>query len=256
MLSGTTVALLIPARDEAAALDLVLASVPRWIDTVLVVDNGSIDQTASVARAHGARVVAEPVPGYGRACLAGLAELRRRPPEVVAFADADGSDDLSRLADVVESVAAGSADLALGRRVPVDRGAMSPQQRLGNRLATRLIRLLWGHAYRDLGPMRAISWRSLERLEMNDRGFGWTVQMQVRAITRSLRVREVDTPYRARLAGRSKISRTVSGSVHAGVTILGVIAREALRDRPRVRAVEPVAWPREPGGKERAAAPQ
>lgn len=219
-------ALVIPARNEEAALPGVLARLPAGIGRVVVVDNGSTDATAQVAASFGALVVHEPVPGYGRACLAGLAALHNNPPAVVAFVDADGSDDLSLFPQLLAPVLAGEADFILGRRVPVEDGALSFQQRFGHLLATSLIRLFWGHRYRDLGPMRVIRWDALERLAMRDLAFGWTVEMQVRAVRHGLQIGEVDVPYRRRSAGVSKISRTISGAVKAGCTILWVIARE------------------------------
>jgi hypothetical protein len=199
---------------------------------VLVVDNGSTDATANLARRAGAEVVYEPAPGYGAACLAGLAVLREDPPAVVAFADADGSDGVENLPLLLDMLGEGRHDLALAWRIPENSEALSVQQRFGNWLATRLIRMLWGHAYGDLGPLRAITWESLERLNMSDRTFGWTVEMQIRALKAGLRVVELPLPYRTRIAGRSKISRTLSGVMRAGWKILWVIGREALRGRP------------------------
>ena len=224
------IALIIPARNEELSLPGVLAKVPKEITRLLVVDNGSSDRTAQVAARYGAQVVTEPVPGYGRACLAGLAVLRDDPPDLVAFVDADGSDDPSRLSELIAQVVQGGQDLALGRRIPATGAALSFQQRFGHMLATGLIRLIWQHRYYDLGPMRVITWAALERLGMTDRAFGWTVEMQVRAIKRGLRVREIDVPYFERSAGNSKISRTLSGTFKAGSTILWVIGRELLRD--------------------------
>ena len=222
------IALIIPARNEELSLPGVLRNVPHEIKRVVVVDNGSTDATAQVAAEFGARVVTEPVAGYGRACLAGLASLRDDPPDIVAFVDADGSDELSRLADLIAPVAAGEQDLVLGRRVPVVSAALSFQQRFGHLLATGLIRLFWKYGFRDLGPMRVISWTALEHLHMTDQAFGWTVEMQVRAIKHGLRIREIDVPYHQRTAGKSKISRTITGTVKAGSTILWVIGREVV----------------------------
>jgi len=226
MFNSRSIALIIPARNEELSLPGVLRNVPREITRVVVVDNGSTDATAQVAAEYGARVVTEPVAGYGRACLAGLAFLRNDPPEIVAFVDADGSDELSLMTDLIAPVAAGEADLVLGRRIPVVAAALSFQQRFGHFLATGLIRLFWKHRFRDLGPMRVIRWAELEQLAMTDQAFGWTVEMQVRAIKHRLRLREIDVPYHRRTAGKSKISRTITGTVKAGSTILWVIGRE------------------------------
>jgi glycosyltransferase involved in cell wall biosynthesis len=229
MYGGKTISLILPARNEAPALGAVLNQVPPEVDRVLVVDNGSTDGTAQAAEAFGAEVVQEPDPGYGRACLAGLAALKEDPPDMVAFADADGSDDLSHLKHLFHLVAEGHCDLALSRRMPEHENALSLPQRFGNRLATRLIYLFWGHRYHDLGPMRAISWKALKRLNMRDRNFGWTLEMQIRALKRGLRVKEVPTPYRRRIAGRSKVSGNVRGVLKAGVKFFWVIGREALQ---------------------------
>lgn len=233
------IALIIPARNEELSLPGVLGNVPRGIKRVVVVDNGSTDRTAEVAALGGARVVAEPVAGYGRACLAGLAYLRNDPPDIVAFVDADGSDELSRLPNLIAPVADREEDLVLGRRIPSVAAALSFQQRFGHLLATGLIRLIWKHRFRDLGPMRVISWAALNRLHMADKAFGWTVEMQVRALRHGLRIREIDVPYYKRTAGKSKISRTITGTVKAGSTILWVIVREmahGLREKRGLKA--------------------
>ncbi|MDF1555595.1 MAG: glycosyltransferase family 2 protein [Deferrisomatales bacterium] len=250
-----SVTLLLPARNEAQSLPVVLSRVPKSIGQVLVVDNGSTDRTAAVARANGAEVVTESVPGYGQACLAGLARLADAPPAFVAFADADGSDGVQNLETLLAPLLAGDADLVLARRIPETSGALSPQQRFGNWLATRLIRLFWGYAYQDLGPMRALSWPALQRLEMRDRDFGWTVEMQIRALKVGLRVREVPLPYYARIAGTSKISRTGWGIVRAGSKILWVIGKEMWLGRTApvlqpgsLRSAAHVAHPPSDGG--------
>jgi glycosyltransferase involved in cell wall biosynthesis len=231
-----------PARNEALSLPSVLRSVPREMDRVIVADNGSTDNTAQIARAAGAQVVAEPRPGYGRACLAALAAMEISPPDIVAFADADGSDDLSRLPELIDPLTTGEADFTLERRIPVEANALSLQQRLGNWLATRLVRFLWGYAYQDLGPMRAITWSALRRLDMNDPNYGWTIEMQVRALQHGLRVMELPVPYRSRKAGRSKVSGTITGSLRAGAKILSIIGHEALRER-RLLSKKTIARP-------------
>lgn len=223
------VALIIPARNEELSLPTVLARVPAPVTRVVVVDNGSTDATAAVARSCGAQVVHEPVAGYGRACLAGISALTHDPPALVAFADADGSDGVENLAVLLQPILAGEADLSLALRVPDGGGALTPQQRFGNRLATRLIRFIWGHDYGDLGPMRVVTWQALLELGMEDLDFGWTVEMQIRAVKAGLRIRETPLPYHPRLAGESKISRTLSGVVRAGAKILWVIGRELWR---------------------------
>jgi glycosyltransferase involved in cell wall biosynthesis len=228
MYSGYTIALLLPARNEELALPPVLRSIPPEIDCTLVVDNGSIDNTAAVARKHGAIVISEKKPGYGNACLAGIEALKQMPPEIIAFADADGSDDVSRLRELLDPLVNEHADFALEKRVPVTREALSFQQRFGNRLATSLMRLFWVSDYEDLGPMRVMKWETFQGLNMRDRDFGWTIEMQIKAVRSGLRIKEVPLPYRKRSAGKSKISRTVSGTLRAGIKIIWVILREAL----------------------------
>ena len=227
MRHGQVVKVVIPALDEAASIGRVLADLPAWVDQVVVGDNGSSDATAAVAREAGATVVHEPRRGYGRACLAALAEAGEC--DVVVFLDADYSDHPEELDRVVESILDGRADLvigsrALGRREP---GSLTPQQRFGNALACWLIRSIWGQRFTDLGPFRAIRHDALSALRMRDPDYGWTVEMQIKAVRRGLRCREVPVSYRRRI-GRSKVSGTVRGVVGAGTKILGTIARYAL----------------------------
>lgn len=225
------IALIIPARNEALSLLEVLRRVPPEVNTVVVVDNGSTDETADVAREWGARVVREEYPGYGSACLAGLAFLTDKPPDIVAFADGDGSDGVQNLSALLQPLIAGDEHLALALRVPASSRAFTFQQRFGNGLAVRLIRLFWGYRYHDLGPMRAITWQALNQLHMADRNFGWTIEMQIKALKARLRVVEIALPYYSRIAGRSKISRTLTGVIQAGTKILGVILLELWRGR-------------------------
>ena len=221
----------VPALDEAVAIGGVIESLPRGlIRRVVVCDNGSRDGTGDVARARGATVVREERRGYGSACLAALAVVRRDPPEAVLFLDADGSDDPRDAAALLNPIAEGRADLVigsrtLGRREP---GALLPQARFGNWLATGLIRRFYGARWTDLGPFRAVRWTSLERLAMRDPDFGWTVEMQVKAARARLRSLEVPVSYRRRI-GRSKISGTLTGASRAGAKILGTIALDLIR---------------------------
>ena len=220
------IALIIPALNEELALATVLDELPRaMFAQVIVVDNGSTDGTAALARARGARVVSEPRRGYGRACLAGLAALDGAA-DIVVFMDADASDVPAEAPALLEPILRGEADLIigsrrLGRAAPA---ALAWHQRWGNRLVVGLIRLLFGFRYTDLGPFRAIRRASLAQLAMRDTNFGWTAEMQVKAVRRGLRVREVPVSYRPRL-GQSKISGTVSGSLRAGIKILWTVLR-------------------------------
>lgn len=227
------VSLVIPALNEEDSLPLVLDALPSGVlHEIVVADNGSTDRTAEVARARGARVIAESQRGYGSACLAGIAALD--DPDIVAFLDGDFSDDPSELPAVLGPILAGHADLVIGSRMtgPREPGALLPQALFGNWLATALIRLFWGERFTDLGPFRAIRADSLRALEMADRDFGWTVEMQVKAARRGLRCTEVPVSYRRRV-GRSKITGTIRGTVLASHKILATIFRAALDRSPR-----------------------
>ena len=242
------VAVIMPALDEEDAIrgtleELLAVTVPVGgpgttvparrgvaIRQLIVVDNGSRDRTAAVARELAAVVVSEPRRGYGNACLAGIATLL---PEIttVVFLDADGSDDPRDLARLLDPIERGDAEMVLASRVMGQReaGALSRHQRFGNALATKLMRLIVGARYTDLGPFRAIRREALERLKMRDTNYGWTIEMQIKAKREGLRMLEIPANYRKRRAGRSKISGSLPGSMLAGGKILWTIARHAIR---------------------------
>ena len=196
---------------------------------IMVVDNCSRDATADVARKHGARVVSEPRRGYGQACLSGIAALSRAT-EIIVFLDADGSDDPEDLLRLLAPVRDGAADLVLGSRIAAAKfsGAFTPQQAFGNWLATWLMRLLFGARYTDLGPFRVIRREALERLRMQDTNYGWTIEMQIKAHRAGLCILELPVNYRKRIAGKSKISGNLVGTLRAGWKILWVIAKYGL----------------------------
>jgi len=219
----------IPALDESLSLPLVLADLPRTlVRDVVVVDNGSKDGTGAAAASLGCVVVDEPRRGYGSACLAGLAHLAARddPPDLVAFLDADHSDHAEELPRLLAPFLSGRADLVVGSRALGTRepGALLLQQRLGNALATFLIRRLYGVRVTDLGPFRVIRWDALARLGMSDRDYGWTAEMQVKALKLGLQYAEVPVSYRRR-TGRSKIAGTLRGTIGAGFKILTTVFR-------------------------------
>ncbi|HEY4683757.1 MAG TPA: glycosyltransferase family 2 protein [Candidatus Acidoferrales bacterium] len=226
---NSLLALIIPALNEEQAIGGVLASLPlEWFSQILVADNGSTDRTAWIAGNAGAEVVREARRGYGSACLAALARLQPEI-EIVVFMDGDASDDPADLPAIVEPILRGEAELVIGSRTlgRSEPGALTRQQRLGNWLATRFINWCYGVRFTDLGPFRAIRRDALERLRMADRDYGWTVEMQVKAARQPLRVVEVPVHYRPRV-GRSKISRTIKGSILAGMKILWTVLRYRL----------------------------
>jgi glycosyltransferase involved in cell wall biosynthesis len=232
--NSATIDVLIPAWNEERSLPLVLAAIPRpLVRRIVVADNNSRDATAAVARAGGAVVVPAPIQGYGSACLAGLDYLRHNdPPTIVVFVDADFSDHPDELPEVVAPILAGQAAMVIGSRIlgRRERGALLPQARMGNFVACTLIRWLYGFRFTDLGPFRAIRWQDLERLSMSDPNFGWTAEMQVKALRLGLTVAEVPVSYRQRV-GVSKITGTLQGTVRAGYKILLTVFRYALARR-------------------------
>ncbi|HEX8341568.1 MAG TPA: glycosyltransferase family 2 protein [Tepidisphaeraceae bacterium] len=226
----------IPAFNEEGALPLVLAALPlELIRRVVVADNNSTDGTAAVARRGGAIVVPATRQGYGSACLAALAFLAADPPDIVVFVDADFADDPSELPRLIEPIASGRADLVIGSRTlrPQPAGAFTPQQYFGNKLACFLMRALLNARFTDLGPFRAVTWPTLQRLQMGDPDFGWTVEMQIKAAKAHVAFEEIAVDYRPRAAGQSKIAGTLGGTLRAGRKILGLIFVHAVLSRRR-----------------------
>ncbi|HEX5482538.1 MAG TPA: glycosyltransferase family 2 protein [Terriglobia bacterium] len=220
-------ALIIPALNEAESIKQALMQIPRLrFEDVLVVDNGSQDSTAQRAEDAGARVIHEPRRGYGRACQAGIRALSPGPNAIV-FMDADLSDDPADLSRLLDFFEAGAWDLVIGSRVLgcAEPGSLTPLQRFGNWLTTKLIQHLWGVRFTDLGPLRAARREALGRMALRDPDFGWNVEMQAKAAMLGMRVAEIPVNYRPRRFGKSKISGTLKGSLRAGIKIIYTIGR-------------------------------
>ena len=231
MISGamsSRISIIIPAFNEESSIGLVLDALPQdKIHEIIVVNNNSTDDTARVASAHGARVVEEPQKGYGSACLKGIDELNA--PDIVVFLDGDFSDFPEEIVELVSPIEKGDADFVLGSRMILteSRRALLPQARYGNRLAVFLIKLFFNYSFTDLGPFRAIRYSSLMAIGMQDIDFGWTVEMQIKAVKNGLRIQELPVKYRERI-GVSKITGTVSGTFKAGTKIIYTIFKYLL----------------------------
>ena len=230
---------IIPARNEEGNIAAVVQALlqqtnsagQRLISEVIVADNGSTDRTAKLAQAAGATVVFVPIAGYGRACWEASKVAQGN---VLLFVDGDGAADPANAAEILSKVFEG-ADLVIGERSHPDPHSMSGAQRFGNALACALIRLLWRAPVNDLGPYRAIRRAAFDSIDMRDRSFGWTVEMQVRAHVLRMTVAQVPVAWHARLSGNSKISGTFGGIVGAGLGILGMVCRLWLQERRRPR---------------------
>ncbi len=228
------VAIIIPALNEEAALRQLLAELPRnFAQWVIVVDNGSTDATASVARSAGAIVASEPVRGYGRACLKGFKTACSLGAEIVIFMDGDGSDDPVDLPMMLEPISNGRADFVIGSRVSkrAERGAVPPQARLGNWLVSRMIYILYGMHLHDIGSFRALRCSMLDVLGMREMTFGWPVEMLVKVARAHYRIVELPIHYRRRSHGRSKVAGTITGSIKTAYYMLSTTLRYAgMRD--------------------------
>ena len=222
------ISVIIPAFNEEDSIGLVLDALPQnLIHEVIVVDNNSTDNTARSASEKGARVVAEQRRGYGSACLKGISVLDN--PDIVVFLDGDFSDYPEEIVKLVAPIESGEMDFVLGSRMilPESRSALLPQSRYGNQLAVFLMRLFFRHKFTDLGPFRAIRYESLKIIAMQDTNFGWTVEMQIKAVKKGLRILEIPVKYRERV-GVSKITGTFSGTIKAGTKIIYTIFKYLL----------------------------
>lgn len=223
--------LIIPALNEEKSIGKVIGDLPgHAVEEVIVVDNDSTDATGEMATRAGARVLVERTKGYGKACLTALSYLEGKATEddIIAFMDGDYSDYPSDIIAVTEPISKGDYDMVIGSRTLGERekGSLMPQQVFGNLLATALINMLYGVKFTDLGPFRAIRYKSLKELGMTDENYGWTAEMQVKAARKKIRCTEVPVNYRRRI-GTSKVSGTFKGSVLAGYKIISTIIRHA-----------------------------
>lgn len=224
-MNGKRIVVIIPAFNEENGIGQVLSEIPKdLVEEVVVVNNASTDDTEKIARDAGATVLREEIPGYGRACLKGIEYVRQNPPDVVVFLDADHSDYPEEMTSVVEPILDQNADLVIGSRALGNRekGSMTPQQVFGNWLATGLLKLFYNVRFTDLGPFRAIRFDKLMAIDMQDKTYGWTVEMQLKAAKMNMNCVEVPVRYRKRI-GFSKISGTIKGTVMAGYKILYTI---------------------------------
>ena len=219
--------IIIPAFNEEKSIGKVVQAIPmELVREVVVCNNASTDSTKEVAVESGATVVYVPQKGYGMACLAGIEYIDSKPtpPDVVVFLDGDYSDHPEELPLLLDPITNDDMDMVIGSRAlgSMERGAMMPQQIFGNWLATTLMKIIYNYEFSDLGPFRSIKYDVLKSLDMKDRDFGWTVEMQVKAAKYKLKCKEVAVSYRKRI-GVSKVSGTVKGTLLAGHKILWTI---------------------------------
>lgn len=225
---------IIPCYNEAESIVLVLGHLPKnEVRYIFVCDNNSTDDTAKNAAQHGAIVIPAPQRGYGSACLAGMSHIAflATPPDIIVFLDGDYSDYPEQLPEIVKPIITQDIDMVIGSRAlgVAEAGSMTLPQIFGNWLSAKLLRLLYGYRFTDLGPFRAIKYTALMRLNMADLNYGWTVEMQVKAAKLGLRCTEVPVNYRRRSLGVSKVSGSIVGSIKAGYKILWVIFKYAFR---------------------------
>ena len=215
------ISVIIPALNEEKSISKVINSIPKYVSEIIVVDNGSTDKTSKIAKSKGALILFESKKGYGHACIKAIEFLKFNPPNIIVFLDGDYSDYPEEMDLLIKPIIKNKYEFVMGARIKELRepGSMTLQQVFGNFLACFLLKVLYGVNFKDLGPFRAIKWESLQKLKMKDKTFGWTIEMQLKAIKHKLKYLEVPVKYRNRI-GKSKISGTLTGTIMAGYKIL------------------------------------
>ena len=231
MIDDKRIVVIIPAFNEEESLPKVIADIPKFVDEIIVANNGSTDKTEEVAKSLGVTVLNEYEKGYGAACLKAIEHIKNKQIDIVVFLDGDYSDHPQEMDLIVEPIINNEVDLVIGSRMlgKREKGAMLPQAVFGNWLSAFLIKLFWNYNFTDLGPFRAIKYSSLQKLKMQDRNFGWTVEMQIKAAKHKMKCKEVPVSYRKRI-GKSKVTGTIRGTVKASVKILYLIFASLIRD--------------------------
>jgi len=221
--SAASIYVIIPAFNESQSIGKVISDIPNLVHEIIVIDNVSTDDTGKIAKENGATVLRENRKGYGYSCLKGMdyVQTKSKADDIIVFLDGDYSDFPGEISMLIEPIINANYDLVIGSRVLGERepGSLLFQQRAGNWLATQLIKLFYKAQFTDLGPFRAVKWAALQSLNMNDKTFGWTVEMQVKAAKQQLKFTEIPVSYRRRI-GVSKVSGTIYGTIMAGYKIL------------------------------------
>jgi len=221
---------IIPALNEEKSITLVIREIPDYISEIIVVNNGSTDKTREIALNAGATVLDEENKGYGFSCLKGMEYLENDPPDIVVFLDGDYSDYPEQMTELIAPIIEGEADFVLGARVKKlrEKKSLTPPQAFGNWLSTRLMKLFFNSKFTDLGPFRAIRYETLKKLNMEDKTYGWTVEMQLKVLKQKIPYIEIPVKYRSRI-GVSKVSGTVKGVFMAGYKILFWIFKYSIK---------------------------
>ena len=228
------ISVVIPAFNEEKSIPYVLNDIPNFVNLIIVCDNSSTDKTSEIAKNMGAKVVFEEKKGYGNACLKAISYLRnlKDKPEIVVFIDGDYSDDPKQMKKIIDPIVNDGYDFVLGARTKDlrDKHSMTTHQIFGNWLACFLMRIFFNSRFKDLGPFRAITWDKLMQLDMRDKSFGWTIEMQIKALIKNYKYKEIGVKYKKRI-GKSKISGTLVGSILAGKKILYLIFKYYLKKK-------------------------